>query len=157
MWISTGSSSCHSGPASTSAGGRVRLYAARDATGRTQAASFYSGVFRVVQRGSLIELQLRGPKPTCSSSAKTASASAKPKKKRKARTRRLWGSGRGRFRTRERYSAATVRGTTWLVENRCRTTLTRVKQGVVKVRDFKRKKTIVLRAGRRYIARRTPA
>ena len=50
-----------------------------------------------------------------------------------------------------------MRGTTWLVENRCRTTLTRVKQGVVKVRDFKRKKTIVLRAGRRYIARRTPA
>ena len=126
--------------------------------GRTQAASFYSGVFRVVQRGSLIELQLRGPKPTCSSAAKTAGASAKPnKKKRKARTRRLWGSGRGRFRTRGAFSAATIRGTTWLVEDRCRTTTTRVKRGVVVVRDFKRKKRILLRAGRRYVARRTPA
>ncbi len=140
--------------------GRVRLYAARSSRGGLQAASFYSGVFRVVQRGSLVELQLRGPKPRCASSGASASIATyadkkkKKAKKRKARTRRLWGSGKGRFRTRGQYSAATVRGTKWLVQDSCRSTTTRVKSGVVKVRDFKRKKTITLRAGDRYVARK---
>jgi hypothetical protein len=47
-----------------------------------------------------------------------------------------------------------VRGTQWLVEDSCRSTTTRVKRGVVTVRDFKRKKTIKLRAGDRYVARK---
>jgi hypothetical protein len=134
--------------------GRVRLYAARDAAGKIQAASFYGGVFRILQRGRFIELQLRGPKPVCGSRAASASTD-KPKKKRKARTRRLWGSGKGAFRTSGRYSAATVRGTRWLVEDRCRSTVTRVVSGVVSVRDFKRKRTVRLRAGDRYVARKT--
>jgi hypothetical protein len=134
--------------------GRVRLYAARNSRGRIQAASFYSGVFRVVQRGSLIELQLRGPKPRCGSGTAKASAEKKGKKRKKARKRRLWGSGRGRFRTRGRFSAATVRGTRWLVVDSCRSTTTRVTRGVVTVRDFKRKRTIRLKAGDRYVARR---
>jgi hypothetical protein len=141
--------------------GRVRLYAARNRSGRRQAASFYGGVFRVRQRGRYVELQLRGPKPRCGRRGATAGASSKghtrkhgKRTHRKARTRRLWGSGRGRFRTRGRFSAATVRGTTWLVEDRCRSTLTRVKHGVVKVRDFRRHRTILLRAGDRYVARR---
>jgi hypothetical protein len=134
--------------------GRVRLYSARDRRGTVQAASFYSGVFRVVQRGSVTELQLRGPKPRCGSRASASAAGEKKSKRKKARKRRLWGSGRGRFRTRGRFSAATVRGTRWLVEDSCRSTTTRVKQGVVTVRDFKRKRTIRLRAGDRYVARR---
>jgi hypothetical protein len=133
--------------------GRVRLYAARNNRGGVQAASFYGGVFRVAQRGSVIELQLRGPKPRCGSGKASASTHQGSKKK-KARKRRLWGSGKGRFRTRGKYSAATVRGTQWLVEDSCRSTTTRVKRGVVTVRDFKRKKTIKLRAGDRYVARK---
>jgi hypothetical protein len=39
-----------------------------------------------------------------------------------------------------------VRGTFWLVEDRCDGTLTRVRTGRVDVRDFRRKKTISLRA-----------
>jgi hypothetical protein len=50
--------------------------------------------------------------------------------------RRLWGDGYGRFRTAGRYSAATVRGTRWLVEDRCDGTVTRVKRGQVAVEDF---------------------
>jgi len=50
--------------------------------------------------------------------------------------RRLWGNGRGRFRTAGRYSAATVRGTWWLVEDRCDGTLTRVRRGEVEIEDF---------------------
>jgi hypothetical protein len=129
--------------------GRVRVYAARDRTGRRQSAQFYAGVFRIVQRGRVIELQLKGPVPTCGSAAGKASAA----KKRKKRTRRLWGSGRGRFRTKGHYSAATVRGTTWLVEDRCRSTLTRVKVGVVRVRDFSRRRSVLIRSGKSYVAR----
>ena len=131
--------------------GRVRLYAAPGRDGEVQAASFFGGVFRVVQRGTLIELQLRGPAPRCASGAASAAAAKRAKK---ARKRRLWGSGRGRFRTRGAYSAATVRGTKWLVEDSCRSTTTRVTRGVVKIRDFKRRKTITLRAGGRYVASR---
>jgi hypothetical protein len=129
--------------------GRVRLYAARDRAGRRQSAQFHAGVFRVVQRGGVIELQLRGPAPRCGSRGDKASTA-----KKKKRTRRLWGSGRGRFRTRGHYSAATVRGTTWLVEDRCRSTLTRVEVGVVRVRDFGRRRSILVRAGTRYVARK---
>ena len=50
--------------------------------------------------------------------------------------RRLWGTGHGRFRTRGRYAAATVRGTTWTVEDRCHSTVTKVLEGIVAVRDL---------------------
>jgi hypothetical protein len=67
--------------------------------------------------------------------------------------RRLWGSGKGRFETRGRYSSATVRGTRWLVVDRCDGTLTRVRQGVVLVKDFKRGRSVLVRAGRSYFAK----
>jgi hypothetical protein len=47
-----------------------------------------------------------------------------------------------------------VRGTQWLVEDRCTSTLTRVVRGRVAVRDLVKKKTIIVRRGKRYIARR---
>ena len=68
--------------------------------------------------------------------------------------RQLWGSGKGRFQTRGKYAAATVRGTTWRVQDRCDGTLTIVTQGVVAVRDFRLRRTVLVRAGRRYLARR---
>ena len=52
-----------------------------------------------------------------------------------------------------RYSAATVRGTFWLTADRCDGTLTRVRQGRVEVFDNVRRKKIVLRAGKSYLAR----
>jgi ferric-dicitrate binding protein FerR (iron transport regulator) len=50
-------------------------------------------------------------------------------------------------------SAATVVGTKWLVDDRCRSTLTKVARGKVKVSDFARRKTVVVKAGRTYVAR----
>ena len=44
-------------------------------------------------------------------------------------------------------------GTKWLVEDRCKSTLTRVVRGRVSVRDFVKKKTVIVRAGKRYTAR----
>jgi ferric-dicitrate binding protein FerR (iron transport regulator) len=45
-----------------------------------------------------------------------------------------------------------VRGTKWLVQDQCNGTLTVVKRGVVQVRDFRKHKTVNVRAGRSYLA-----
>ena len=128
--------------------GRVTLVAAADKKGRETKADFYDGIFRLNQD--------KKAKPTTTLSLterltcpKAGSAIAAAKKKK----RRLWGNGNGRFRTKGKHSAATVVGTKWLVEDRCKTTVTRVVRGRVKVRDFVKKKTITLRKGKRYTAR----
>ena len=76
-----------------------------------------------------------------------ASAAKKPK------TRKLWGDGKGKFRTKGQYSAATVRGTKWLVTDTCTTTVTKVAQGVVEVQDFAKKKKVLIKQGKSYTAR----
>ena len=80
-------------------------------------------------------------------SGRKASAAKKPK------SRKLWGEGQGRVPHHRPYSAATVRGTTWLVQDSCAGTLTRVRVGVVAVRDNVKKKTVLVRKGKRYLAR----
>ena len=67
--------------------------------------------------------------------------------------RQLWGSGNGQFRTVGRFSAAAIRGTTWLTADQCAGTLTRVTKGSVSVRDFVRRSTVIVRAGHSYLAR----
>ena len=59
------------------------------------------------------------------------------------------------FRTRASNSVITVRGTTWYVADRCDGTLTRVTSGSVSVRDLRRQRTVVVRAGHSYLARPT--
>jgi hypothetical protein len=112
--------------------------------GAPETARFNSGIFRVTQPGSITQLALTERLAAC----KRASAAA-----RKPRKRKLWGNGSGAFRTRGRFSAATVRGTRWLVQDTCAGTRTRVVRGVVTVRDLVRRKTIVVRAGKSYLAR----
>jgi hypothetical protein len=60
---------------------------------------------------------------------------------------------RRRVRSRHRHSSGTVRGTEYFVAERCDGTLTRVIRGVVAVRDFRLKKTILVHAGESYLAR----
>jgi hypothetical protein len=141
--------------------GGVRLLSARDAKNRTQSGEFRSGVFQVLQSGKtsakgLTELRLKGASfAGCGRSGKKrktgkkANAAARSKR----RIRRLRGNGRGRFRTRGRYSSATVRGTIWTVTDRCDGTLTKVSRGKVAVRDLRKRKTKVLKAGKSYLAR----
>ena len=131
--------------------GRITLIAPANRTGRETKADFYDGIFRLRQskgRRPITTLTLI-EKLTC---PKAGSAIAAAKK----RKRRLWGDGSGRFRTKGKHSAATVVGTKWLVEDRCTSTLTRVVRGRVSVRDFVKKKTIIVRRGKRYIARARP-
>ena len=47
-----------------------------------------------------------------------------------------------------------MRGTSWLVDDRCNGTLTQVKRGSVTVRDFKKRKNVIVRAGKQYLARK---
>ena len=58
----------------------------------------------------------------------------------------------GQFQTRGRYSAATVRGTTWDTIERCDGTVTLVFSGTVDVYDFGLHKTIAVHAGHGYLA-----
>jgi hypothetical protein len=133
--------------------GNVSLTSAADGKGAVQNAWFYSGIFKVTQtRGPkpITELSLAGPKLSCPKAKKSASASAK-----KPKTRKLWGDGKGQFRTRGQFSSATVRGTKWVVIDRCDGTLTRVVRGVVSVRDTVSGKTVTVRAGKQYLARKS--
>ena len=123
--------------------GRVTLVAAGG-----QTADFYAGIFKIGQgKGARPLTTLTLTEKLSCPKAGNAIAAAKKQK------RRLWGDGSGRFRTKGKHSAATVVGTKWLVEDRCKSTLTRVVRGRVSVRDFAKKKTVLVRAGKRYIAR----
>lgn len=48
---------------------------------------------------------------------------------------------------------ATVRGTLWQTVERCDGTLTRVRQGVVVVRDLRLRRAVRVTAGHSYLAR----
>ncbi len=125
--------------------GRVTIFAARRGGGTDQ-ADFYAGIFRISQAGGLTTLNLT----EALSCPRPGRARAAAKKK----SRKLWGSGSGRFRTAGQFSSATVRGTRWLTQDRCESTTTRVVTGVVAVRDNIKRKTVTVRAGRSYTARR---
>jgi len=121
-------------------------------SGGTQAGAFHGGLFQVRQAetaGGMTELVLRGRGPDCGDRSAAAAAA------RKRRPRRaLWGRvTHGNFRTRGSNSVATVRGTVWYLQDRCDGTLTRVERGSVSVRDLRRHRTVVVRAGQRYLAR----
>ena len=137
--------------------GKVRLIAAANRSGsKTKSAIFYDGQFTVHEKRSakpVTEVRLAG-KLSCTSAKSQRAVSESRRRRRHGRGRRLWGKGKGRFRTRGRHSSATVRGTTWLVQDRCDgTTLTKVRKGRVTVRDFRRHKTVIVKKGHTYVAR----
>jgi len=138
--------------------GTVRLTSARNTKGATQSGTFAAGVFQILQSRKakakgLTELRLKG----------SSFRSCKPRKRRQGKRaqaalskkaiRRLRSNAGGRFRTRGRFSAATVRGTKWLTVDRCDGTLTKVTRGRVAVRDFRRKKTVLVKRGKSYLAK----
>jgi hypothetical protein len=119
----------------------------------TQTGTFHGGLFEVRQAAGargMTELVLRGPKPDCAAAGTARAASASARRP----PRGLWGrDDHGRFRTRGSNSVATVRGTAWYVEDRCDGTLTRVSKGSVSVRDLRRHRTVIVNAGKSYLAR----
>jgi len=133
--------------------GKVRI-SIDNGKGGLDTADFFEGVFKFTQsaKGSRFATLLlfggsfkgcpRAPKAQLSKSAKGQGREV----------RHLWGQGLGSFRTVGRFSSATIRGTVWLTDDKCNGTLTRVTRGSVSVRDFARKKTVVVKAPRRYFA-----
>jgi hypothetical protein len=133
--------------------GHVLLTSSRGTAGGTQTAEFWGGIFRVEQKvGSkpFTVLELAGPNASPSAAAaRRGGATVAGRRK-----RRLWGKGRGRFRSRGRRGAGSARGTTWLVADIGDTTLCKVKNGKVRFRDFILDKTVTVRAGEKYVAKR---
>jgi hypothetical protein len=138
-------------------GGTVQLTSALG-DGRTQAGTFHGAMFQVRQTASgkgMTDLVLRGGNfASCPRRRSGATGRAAAVSGRKPPVRRLWSrdSG-GRFRTHGRNSVATVRGTRWVTTDTCAGTRTTVTEGAVAVRDLRRKKTVVVRAGHSYLAR----
>jgi hypothetical protein len=139
--------------------GTVALTTAVDAAGATQTANFSKGEFVLTQSttAALTALTLTGSSfAACRTGAtvRTAGLSARAGASGKSKRviRQLRGQGSGKFRTKGRYSAATVRGTTWVTQDRCDGTLIKVIQGTVAVRIKRTGKTALVAAGKSLLA-----
>ena len=122
--------------------GRVTVTTAADTAGKkTQSADFYDGIFQLKQTvpkkkpkkpaALITDLVMKGQiaRSQCAplKGSRAAVGDKKKTKGPKAVLGQLWGNGKGKFRTNGKYSAATVRGTIWLVQDRCEGTLTKVR------------------------------
>ncbi len=147
--------------------GSLKLVTATAKKGKTQSGTFRGAIFKLTQttRGpskglatlSLLESAFKGA-PTyakCTRKAKATDASVAAVSTRVLQLLRA--SAHGKFRTSGRYSAATVRGTSWTVADRCDGTFTHDVTDSVSVTDFVRHKTIVLHAGQSYLAKASPS
>jgi cellulase/cellobiase CelA1 len=147
--------------------GVVQLTAASPRShGKLQTGNFGGGLFRLSQdrRGvnkglttlAMLEGAFAGAPTYASCKAKKAGDSPSPaafEALSSAVLQTLHGHAHGKFRTRGRYGSATVRGTVWTTIDRCDGTLTIVRRGTVKVQDFVRHLTVIVRAGHSYLAR----
>ena len=128
--------------------GRVRLTSSAGGK-KTQTADFYQGRFIFTQKKAktpITVLSLSDPL-ACPKARGAADVLTKKKK------RHLWGSGKGKFRSKGKNASATVRGTIWLTQDTCTTTLVHVKRGIVDVFDFVKHKHVLVKAGHTYVAR----
>ncbi|HST42428.1 MAG TPA: hypothetical protein VLK58_23110 [Conexibacter sp.] len=159
-------------------GGRVSLQFTTTGTGRTASAVAGGGRFVVRQSGPLDRgqlpgtLLLSGPLEGCTpvvrrarsrasgaAAAPRASSAAKRKraKGKRGKGRRVDVEAEGRIRTQGRYGAAIVRGTRWTIVDRCASdprpgTFVRVRRGKVAVTAFRLRRTVLVRAGRSFLA-----
>ena len=100
---------------------------------------------------SLSPTRLPFPPRTTSS----ASLDARAKGHKGPRSRHLWVTEHGgRFNTQGQYVSTSVEGTTWLTSDTCTSSSVTVTQGVVKVRDLVRRRTVTLHAGHSYTAKK---
>ena len=137
--------------------GTVKLTSATGVGGQTQTGDFTGAIFQVLQArdaNAATELRLKGGSFRGCRARRSALGPRVARRRLSRRTvRRLSATADGSFRTRGRHSSATVRGTTWITTDRCDGTLTRVTRGRVAVRDLRRRRTVIVRAGKSYLAR----
>jgi hypothetical protein len=151
--------------------GKVELTTAADANGHTQTGVFSGGQFLFTQANERRKQIVKGKdgKPTTRtitvlvtrlalrgggdpSSCSKRSAGRRAVAARRRFSRHLDAKARGHFSTKGRYAAATVRGTEWTTRDDCAGTLVTVTLHAVLVNDFAKKKTVLVKAGHRYLA-----
>jgi hypothetical protein len=135
--------------------GIVDLTASKGSSGQLQGGRFWGGVFIASQKKGdekAVDLKLAG-KRMCERRGGPRKPPAQMSRAGKG-GRKLWGSGKGNFKTSGSYGSATVSGTTWLVVDRCdSSTLIKVKEGTVTVRDFVKGKSVKVTEGEQYVAK----
>jgi hypothetical protein len=148
--------------------GTVALFFVTTKAGRTASASIGEGRVLVTQPPELDRgqrpgrLTLSGPLAGCA--AKRVAARRGRVVAHAARSdeppagRRIKVRAKGRIKTQGRHGSAIVRGTRWIMVDRCASdpspgTLVSVQEGVVAVRDFTLRRTVSVRRGERYLAR----
>jgi Ca2+-binding RTX toxin-like protein len=134
--------------------GAVRLATARNRNGARQEISVLGGPFSVRQEAGkrpTTDLRLVGGPRGC------ARSSNGPRAPTDVRVPTLDATGdkrkRANYRVKGKHSTAAPKGTSWVTEERCDGTFTRVRSGTVNVRDLERNRTVVLHAGDTYLAR----
>jgi len=136
--------------------GVVRLKAATDTKGKTGTGDFGGGLFKFSQKNERVlgrrllttPLSLRGGNfSVCS----TRSADGQGARRRTVRY--LNAKANGQFEVVGKDSKGVERGTTWKTSDTCDGTLTAVSKGKVLVTDLVKHKTILVRAGKSYLAR----
>jgi Ca2+-binding RTX toxin-like protein len=139
----------------------ARASAVRVGTTQTRRGTVQQGSFR---GGPFVVLQGRGARPVTQvrligGDVTVCRASGRDRKKVRARLRaHVEKKRRGKknppvkLKVVGDYSDGAAEGTTWVTEDRCDGTLTRVMEGAVRVRDRTRHRTVVVRAGDTYLA-----
>jgi CSLREA domain-containing protein len=135
--------------------GVVQMSAATNALGGTQSGQFSKGTFIVKQARTraLTTAVMAGGNLNACSKLPRGGAAKQVAGARSRRHRSLFANVHGRFATRGRNSAATVRGTQFLVKDTCSGTTTSVRRGTVTVRDFRLRKNVKVKAPHKYFAR----
>lgn len=137
--------------------GQVKV-ASAPTTRKIQTVTLEDGAFNITQttaKAAITQFALQGGDFNVCPTAAGRRASAAAGKKASTKTvRTLWANGKGKFRTKGRYASATVRGTRWQTVDRCDGTLIKVERGAVSVRDLVKKRTVTVKAGDTYLAKR---
>lgn len=108
--------------------------------GSIRNAFFFDGLFEVLQDDGVdaaTVLKLIGALEHCEDASSDSPGG-----------RQLWGDGEGEHRTQGTLGSASVRGTKWLLQDRCNgTTYARVVDGEIELKNEKTGKTVTLKAG----------
>jgi Ca2+-binding RTX toxin-like protein len=100
--------------------------------------------------GRRVTTMLTVERPACAQSAGQAGEAARAPRRLRAKSRHR----RARLKVAGRYSIGASFGTTWTTVEECSRTTTIVRRGRVKVYDRVKRRTVMVRAGHRYVARR---
>lgn len=137
--------------------GVVKVTVVRDATGVLDSADAWQGSFKAIQTGpkngvrALTTFTLEDPITGSQTGASAARVNAH--QSRSSRKRSLWVNAKGNFKTRGKRASAIIRGTYWHTEDTGSTTRVTVKRGLVAVRDFTTKHTVLVSTGHSYTAK----